>query len=182
MSDIWITQIENQEDNQPKQKSFMQRILNRLKDISAQSILDQLQNANSGKLKFLNSVKDTYEPENYLKIQKLSNRRAITKLRTSNHNLAIETGRWTNTDRKNRLCTQCTESKIEDEIHFLFECPKYSDIRKTTFTYIKNNIGIHLSNDFNRVNNLITLFKSDDINSLNAFGKYINKAFELRAT
>ena len=97
-------------------------------DISAQSILAQLQNPNSGKLKFLNSLKDTYGQETYLKIQKLSNRRAITKLRRSNHNLAIETGRWTNTERKNRLCTQCTESKIEDEMHFLFDCPKYSDI------------------------------------------------------
>ena len=182
MSDIRITQLENQEDNQPKQKSFMQRILKRLKDISAQSILDQLQNTNSGKLKFLNSLKNTYEPENSLKIQKLSNRRAITKLRTSNHNLAIETGRWTNTERKNRLCTQCTESKIEDETHFLFECPKYLDIRKTTFIYIKNNLGINLTNDFNITNNLITLFKSDDINSLNAFGKFIKKAFGLIIT
>ena len=62
-----------------------------------------------------------------MKIQKLPNRRALTKLRTSTHKLAIETGRRTQTDRNDRLCTQCTQSKIEDEIHFLFDCPKHSD-------------------------------------------------------
>ena len=152
-------------------------------DISAQSILAQLQNPNSGKLKFLNSLKDTYGQETYLKIQKLSNRRAITKLRRSHHNLAIETGRWTNTERKNRICTQCTESKIEDEMHFLFDWPKYPDIRKTTFTLIYDNIGINLANDLNRINNLKALFTSDNLSgALNTFGKYVKKAFERRTT
>ena len=33
MSDIWITQLLNQEHNEPKNKSFIQEILSRLKDI-----------------------------------------------------------------------------------------------------------------------------------------------------
>ena len=181
MSDIWIKQLANQEHNKPK-KPLIQRIQCRLKDISAQSILTQLQNPNSGKLKFLNSLKDIYGQETYLKIQKLSNRRAITKLRTSNHNLAIESGRWTNTERKHRLCTQCTLSKIEDEMHFIFDCPKYSDIRKTTFTPINDNVGINLNNEYNRINNQKTLFTSDNLSALNTFGKYVKKAFEMRTT
>ena len=44
----------------------------------------------------------------------MKNRLALTKLGTSNHNLAMETGRWTKTIRENRLCNQCTEHKVED--------------------------------------------------------------------
>ena len=42
----------------------MAKILTRLKDISAQTIFDGIQNTNSGKLKFLGSLKETYLPEN----------------------------------------------------------------------------------------------------------------------
>ena len=180
MSNVWLNQLQNWNPDVRENKSFMKNILTRLKDISTQSTFDQIENTSSGKLKFLNSLKDTYQLENYLKIKNLANRRALTKLRTSNHNLAIETGRWTKTDRNDRLCTQCTESKIEDEIHFLFDCPKHSENRKTTFTYIKNNTGIDLRNDDNRINNLKQLFVSNNINSLNALGKYVKLSFEQR--
>ena len=43
--------------------------------------------------------------ENYLKIKDYQNRKAICKLRTSSHLLKIETGRWTNIARENRICT-----------------------------------------------------------------------------
>ena len=43
MSDIWIKQLANQEHNKPK-KPLIQRNQSRIKDISAQSILAQLQN------------------------------------------------------------------------------------------------------------------------------------------
>ena len=168
MSNIWLMQLQNRNPDVRENESFMKNIITRLKDIFIQLTFDHIQNTNSGKLKFLNSLKDTYRQENYLKIQKLSNRRALTKLRTSNHNLAIETGRWTQTDRNDRLCTQCTQSKIEDEIHFLFDCPKHSDNRKTAFTYIKNNTGIDFRNEENRISNLKQLFNSNNINSLNA--------------
>ena len=164
MSDIWIKQLANQEHNKPK-KPLIQRNQSRLKDISAQSILAQLQNPNNGKLKFLNSLKGTCGQEIYLKIQTLLNRRATTKLRKSNDNLVIDTGRWTNTERKNRICTQCTESKIEDEMHFLFDFPKYLHIRKTTFTLINDNIGINLTNEINRINILKPLFTSGNLSA-----------------
>ena len=180
MSNIWLMQLQNRNPDVRENESLMKNILTRLRDIFVQLTFDQIQNTSSGKLKFLNSLKDTYRQENYLKIQKLSNRRALTKLRTSNHNLAIETGRWTQTDRNDRLCTHCTQSKIEDEIHFLFDCPKHSDNRKTAFTYIKNNTDIDLRNDDNRINNLKQLFNSNNINSLNALGKYVKLSFEQR--
>ena len=51
-----------------------------------------------------------------------------TRLRTTNHRLAIETGRWTNIDRQDRLCTLCN-SRLGDELHFLLYCQSLNDIR-----------------------------------------------------
>ena len=181
MSNIWITQLRNPKTDEPK-TSFVAKILTRLKDISTQSIFDQIHDPNSGKLKFLSSLKDTHQPENYLKIKNFQNRRALTKLRTSTHNLAIETGRWTKTEREQRLCTQCTEHKIEDEKHFLFECPTYSENRKLAFTQIKNKTEIDLMDENNRIDNLKQLFKSNEISSLNTLGKFVKLSFEQRGT
>ena len=79
-------------------------MLTRLTDIFSQNAFDHIQNTNSSKLKFLRSMKNTYNRETYLKINNFKNRRALTKLRTSNHLLAIETGRWTKIERENLLC------------------------------------------------------------------------------
>ena len=45
----------------------------------------------------------------------------------------IETGRYSQIPRVNRLCPTCGSDQIEDEIHLLFHCPKYS-IFETGFT------------------------------------------------
>ena len=49
------------------------------------------------------------------------------KLRISNRKLN-ETGRYDKISRCDRICPVCGLN-IEDEIHFLFDCPKYSSIR-----------------------------------------------------
>ncbi len=56
----------------------------------------------------------------------------MTRLRTSSHRLAIESGRWSRPNRtplENRLCIVCMI--LEDEYHFVLECPLYADLRKT---------------------------------------------------
>ena len=54
-----------------------------------------------------------------------------TKLRLSDHSLAIETGRrqFPKIDREDRLCQICNKKFIEDEKHFLLTCQHYSDVR-----------------------------------------------------
>ncbi|KAL3154701.1 hypothetical protein ABBQ38_011250 [Trebouxia sp. C0009 RCD-2024] len=43
----------------------------------------------------------------------------------------VDTGRWVGTDRKDRLSQVCHSNQdVEDEQHFLFHCPAYSDIRR----------------------------------------------------
>ena len=70
---------------------------------------------NSTKLGFLGILKQEHKIEKYLILDYLENRRAITKLRTSSHNLFIETGRWENIDRISRICKQCSKQEIKDE-------------------------------------------------------------------
>ena len=53
------------------------------------------------------------------------------KLRTSDHVLAVESGRRTTPTIKfeDRLCKLCSAEVVEDEIHFISECSLYDQIR-----------------------------------------------------
>jgi hypothetical protein len=55
----------------------------------------------------------------------------LMKFRLGIHHLHIETGRRTRpkTPRNERLCSRCTWNVIEDEYHFIFQCPAYQHIR-----------------------------------------------------
>ena len=76
---------------------------------------------NSKKLEFYNTFKDEYTPSCYLDLtRKLNNRKELVKLRIGNHKLLIETGRYDQIPRDNRLCPTCKSNQIEDEIHLLF--------------------------------------------------------------
>ena len=95
---------------------------------------------NSQKLEFYNVFKDSYTPSIYLDVtRKNPNRKTLVKLRISNHKLNIETGRYDKISRCDRICLVC-DLNIEDEIHFLFNCPKYSSIRDDVFITIENRI------------------------------------------
>ena len=59
---------------------------------------------------------------------KLKHRKMLTKFRCSDHNLMIETGRHKQLKIEERICKSCHLRKIEDEIHFLLECPTYDNI------------------------------------------------------
>ncbi|KAL3146185.1 hypothetical protein ABBQ32_14176 [Trebouxia sp. C0010 RCD-2024] len=60
-----------------------------------------------------------------------SNRRLLSRFRCGCHGLHVDTGRWVGTGRKDRLCQVChSDQDVEDEQHFLFHCPAYSDIRR----------------------------------------------------
>ena len=44
--------------------------------------------------------------------------------------LKIETGRYTQIPAEFRLCTFCDCNAVEDEMHFLFDCSFYNDLRR----------------------------------------------------
>lgn len=57
---------------------------------------------------------------------------AMTRLRVSSHRLEVETGRWHKPNPvpvNERKCKYC--HKLEDEFHFVLECPLYTELRNT---------------------------------------------------
>ena len=98
---------------------------------------------------------------------------ALSRLRTSSHRLEIEAGRWSRPVRKpiaERLCFLC--NTLEDEFHFILECPVYSDFRSQ---YIKKKF-------WKRPNMLkfIELMTSENQAVLQKLACYVHKSFELR--
>jgi hypothetical protein len=55
---------------------------------------------------------------------------ALARFRLGVHHLAVSTGRWYHVQRDNRLCPRCAGQHVEDEIHALFECFWYMDLRE----------------------------------------------------
>ena len=84
----------------------------------------------SQKLEFYRPFKTDHTSSSYLDLTRgTAGRRALVKLRISNHKLMIEIGRYNQTTKDNRHCPFCGCNVIEDEVHFLFQCPTYSMIR-----------------------------------------------------
>jgi hypothetical protein len=66
----------------------------------------------------------------YLDVLNDKNRFTFCRFRTSNHRLSIEVGRWTNVERRNRLCQLCQSCEISDELHYVLQCPNFVAERK----------------------------------------------------
>ena len=114
--------------------------------------LDNKQDKNRGgkKLHTCSKIKQHFKIEQYLTlIHNTAHRRALTQLRLRSHQLHIETLRGTVREPRDRLCTKCSLSKTEDEIHFITECPHYIDHRQSCHSTIiayHSTITLFLSN------------------------------------
>ena len=74
---------------------------------------------NSNKLETYSLFKHEFIFEQYLDyIKNKKFRMALTKFRTSSHSLNIETGRYVNTPRINRLFVNCIQQQVENEYLF----------------------------------------------------------------
>ena len=62
-----------------------------------------------------------------------SDRSVLAKMRISAHNLTVEKGRYTDIPRHDRICKVCNTGSIENEQHFLLECPAYKLLREDLF-------------------------------------------------
>ena len=74
-----------------------------------------------GKHQMYAEIKTKNEFENYLEIENMNIRKAITKMRTSSDKFPIETGRYENKERSDRICPLCCNG-IGDEQHYIFDC------------------------------------------------------------
>ena len=93
----------------------------------------------SQKLEFYRSFKNEHTISNHLDLTRgTAERKALVKLRISNHKLMIEQGKYNQISGENRHCPLCGSNQIEDEVHFLFHCSKYSIIRNNFYHKVQS--------------------------------------------
>ena len=87
------------------------------------------------KLRTYRLIKNNYGPELYV-TQNLSKgqRSFCAQLHSGTLPLALETGRFIGTPEEDRICCVCDLEEIENEIHFLFYCPLYDELRHLLFS------------------------------------------------
>ena len=87
--------------------------------------------------------------------------------------MEIETGRYKNITRQQRLCSFCKE--IEDEYQFLLQCKRNSQIRNSMFEKFKG-----LNPDFLQSQPLQNYILNPKLELLSYVYDYINQSLELR--
>ena len=103
------------------------------KDCSIQTLLYTYKNEKNN---FFSQTKEVFEKERYLNLHNFNNRNVITKIRLPSHNLAKNTTQWYNLQGEIKISKNCEEKEIEDEIHIIFSCNKFDNIRRKAFNDI----------------------------------------------
>ena len=100
----------------------------------------------------------------------------MTKFRLSNHELMIEKGRHLKLEINERNCSFC--NSLEDELHFLIDCPTYAPLRCDLFNAVEEKLNDVDFKIFERNTMLKYLLGNVEIAPLVA--KYLCKTMELR--
>ena len=117
---------------------------------------------------------DKYKCEDHLhQVTNTRHRIALTKLRLSNHRLAIETGRYSE-----RTCPIC-KIDMEDEYHFLNICPAYQEKRSTLLDYLEKEYRIKISRrSANRIFMFLINPSSGNVRIQKLIAKHIFECFD----
>jgi hypothetical protein len=167
MSDAWNSQCVG------NVKVFICMFKQHVRDINIREVRSRLQETTKGSLYLL------FNPNLVCSqiLGSVSNalyRKALTRLRLSSHHLNIETGRWHKPHpipRNERLCQVC--NVLEDEYHFVCECPVYNDIRlKYIPAYYRNRPCMY---------KFIAFVNSSDTVTLQNFAIFVYKACTIYA-
>ena len=70
-----------------------------------------------------------------------------------------------------RLCPNCHLHKVEDEEHFLIECPKYEEDRKSLFESASE-LSIHF-NDLSNYNKFIWIMSNENVTLIEELGIFL---------
>ncbi len=82
-------------------------------------------------------------------------RSALAKFRCGVAPLRLETGRYENIELGNRTCFHC-KNIVEDEIHVLFHCPLYVNIRKSLMDILIETPNCHNMSDTEKLKYIFT--------------------------
>ena len=153
-------------------EAYIQRKL----DIFYQNAFAQLNDPNS-KLRTYGKIKTKSGFESYLNHIPTKDRTAFTKLRLSNHQLMIEKMRHQipKPPEIDRRCPFCPDL-VEDEIHFLLNCPTFLIHRAPLILLATNTIPEY--NTFNNIEKFKILMTDENI--IKTTAKYIRTTFEVR--
>ena len=128
----------------------------------------------SDKLRYYNLYKGNKDTEDYVKLPVLKYHRSLfAQFRCGILPLQIEVGRFRNLQLHERICPVC-DSAVEDEIHFLCECPLYSHIRSSLFELANADDSNFCSMDL--LDKFVYLMSNQQRNVM----KYLSKAVPLR--
>ena len=86
----------------------------------------------SSRLEFFSNIKDNFVEEPFQdEVKNYDVKRNFFKIRTSNHSLLIEKGRYCRPilPREKSICKFSKNDEIEDELHLPFKCSLYADLR-----------------------------------------------------
>ena len=120
-------------------------------------------------------MKVNYNSEPYLNaIHIFSQKRNLTKLRISNHNLTIEAGRYNRVE-FNRVCLLCPSNVIETEEHMILNCSLYNSLRFPFEEKVKYHTNNNLSSK-----TIYELLFTNNTDMINYLAIVISKCFKLR--
>ena len=81
------------------------------------------------KLSLYSKIRTEFKIDPYTDLS-FRDRQMISKMLCVSHKLEVETGRYdVDNPREKRICQVCSLNKVEDEEHFIMECPTYGEIR-----------------------------------------------------
>ena len=130
------------------------------------------------KLKFYSIFKNETNYSEFINhIRNPEHRPEASKFRIENHNLKIETGQFT-TPEDPRICDHCNLNSVENELHILFYCDLYNDLRKTIL--VKINDRNTLFTNYNIHDKVCFLFNNTDSHISRLTTNFVFQAFERR--
>ena len=121
------------------------------------------------KLRVYRQIKDSLCTENYVKLNLTRTERScLAQLRSGTLPLRIETCRFVQLEENMRLCQLCNNG-VENELHFLFKCSQYTEIRRMLF----DNVNMFEMTDIEKFEFLCT-------NHPRKIAKFSSRAFKKR--
>ena len=125
------------------------------------------------RITFFLKLKNSLKRKVSINLNNFNNRNAITKIRLSSHNFAINTTKWYNLQEGMKICKNCEKKEIENEIHIIFSCNKYDNIRKKAFNNINevDNIKLQIGN---KTEKLKIFFAEGSLKALNIFRQLLS--------